>query len=87
MSAATGHRICTFHVADQLFGISVHVVQEVLVAQTVTPVPLAPPAVQGVVNLRGQIVTVIDLRCRLELPPEQPGRSPCTSSSATRTSS
>ena len=76
MSAGTKQRICTFHLGDELFGIDVAHVQEVLVSQRITPVPLAPAAVLGVVNLRGQIVTAIDLRTRLELPPRAPGTHP-----------
>lgn len=75
MSTPTLQRICTFHLEDELFGIDVARVQEVLVDQGVTPVPLAPEAVVGVVNLRGQIVTVIDLRTRLGLSPRADGDS------------
>jgi purine-binding chemotaxis protein CheW len=58
----------TFLLADHLFGIEVVKVQEVLRYQRMTPVPLAPPDVAGLINLRGQIVTAIDLRCRLGMP-------------------
>ena len=61
--------LCTFHLGPYLFGVDVALVQEVLVQQLVTRVPLAPPAVTGVMNLRGQIVMAIDLRTRLELEP------------------
>lgn len=63
----TGREICTFHLGDHIFGIDVGLVQEVLVHQVLTSVPLAPPSVVGVINLRGQIVTTIDLRRRLDL--------------------
>ena len=72
MSAGVMQRICTFHLGTQLFGVDVAGVQEVLVDQVITPVPLAPESVVGVVNLRGQIVTAVDLRCRLGLPPRDP---------------
>jgi len=68
-------RICTFQLDHQWFGIAVERVQEVLPVPSITPVPLAPSAVAGLVNLRGQIVTVIDPRCRLGLP----GRPACLS--------
>ena len=47
------------------FGIEVHQVQEILRKQPLTPVPLASPVVRGLINLRGQIVTAIDLKRRL----------------------
>ena len=56
-------------VADQLFGIPVLQVQDVLGPQRITRIPLAPPEVAGSLNLRGRIVTAIDLRTRLRLPP------------------
>jgi len=51
------------------FGVEVLKVQEVIRYQGMTPVPLAPAMIQGLINLRGQIVTAIDLRRRLELAP------------------
>jgi purine-binding chemotaxis protein CheW len=61
-------QLCTFFVENLLFGIDVTRVQEVIRAQAMTPVPLAPAMIQGLINLRGQIVTAIDLRCILQLP-------------------
>ena len=58
----------TFHVEDLYFGIDVLKVQEVMRHQGMTGVPLAPAVVKGLINLRGQIVTAIDLRLRLDLP-------------------
>jgi len=55
-------------VAGQLFGIPVLQVQDVLGPQRITRIPLAPPEVAGSLNLRGRIVTAIDLRTRLKLP-------------------
>lgn len=65
---ADGTQYCTFWVDTLYLGIDVHRVQEVMRTLEVTPVPLAPPAVVGLINLRGQIVTAIDLRRRLGLP-------------------
>ena len=59
---------CTFYVGGHYFGLDVLKVQEVIRYQEMTRVPLAPPVVRGLINLRGQIVTAIDLRRRLELP-------------------
>lgn len=58
----------TMRIDGQLFGISVKHVRDVLREQKVTPIPLAPPQVAGSLNLRGRIVTVLNLRCRLSLP-------------------
>jgi purine-binding chemotaxis protein CheW len=60
-------QFCTFHLGDLFLGIEVLQVQEVIRAQAMTRVPLAPHAVTGLINLRGQIVTAVDLRRRLGL--------------------
>jgi purine-binding chemotaxis protein CheW len=67
---------CTFHLGGLYLGIEVTRVQEVIRHQQMTPVPLAPSLVGGLINLRGQIVTAIDLRERLGLPPRSGGRLP-----------
>jgi purine-binding chemotaxis protein CheW len=61
-------QVCTFTLDNLLFGVDVARVQEVNRHHGQTPVPLAPRVVGGLINLRGQIVTAIDLRRRLELP-------------------
>lgn len=58
-------QFCTFFLNGIYFGIDVQQVQEVIRSQTFTRVPLAPPDICGLINLRGQIVTVIDLQRRL----------------------
>ncbi len=65
-------QLCTFFVGDYHFGVDVLQVQEVLRFHEMTPVPLAPPVVRGLINLRGQIVTALDLRHRLRLAPAAP---------------
>lgn len=62
------NQYCSFRLAHLTFGVEVERVQEVMRSQTLTPVPLADPIVRGLINLRGQIVTALDLRRRLELP-------------------
>jgi len=64
---AAPRQFCTFSLENDCFGIDVQQVQEVLRYQEQTRVPLAPKVVRGLINLRGQIVTALDLRCRLEL--------------------
>ena len=58
-------KFSTFYLDGLLFGIEVEKIQEVLNYQEITPVPLAPPVVLGLINLRGQIITAVDLRQRL----------------------
>jgi purine-binding chemotaxis protein CheW len=65
MSEAT--QLCTFFVDSLFLGIEVEKVQEITRYQQMTRVPLAPAVVGGLINLRGQIVTAIDLRRRLDL--------------------
>ena len=67
---------CTFWVDGLFFGVAVSSVQEVLRYQSLTAVPSAPEAIRGLINLRGQIVTAVDLRCRLGLPPRADGELP-----------
>lgn len=62
-------QFCTFFINGLFFGVEVLKVQEVIRYQEMTRVPLASRTLQGLINLRGQIVTAIDLRRRLELPP------------------
>lgn len=69
-------QFCTFLLDGHLFGVPVPAVQEVIRVQPMTPVPLAPPAVAGLINLRGQIVLAIDLRRRLGLPCRADGALP-----------
>lgn len=64
---SSGILLCTFRLGELLFGVDVRDVQEVLRNTDITPVPHAAPAVSGLINLRGQIATTIDLRTRLEL--------------------
>src|SRR5580692_5233269 len=59
----------TLTVAGQLCGIPVLGVRDILAEQPITRIPLAPPDIAGSLNLRGRIVTAIDLRRRLNLPP------------------
>jgi purine-binding chemotaxis protein CheW len=59
----------TVMIGDQLFGLPISRVQDVFMPDRVTRVPLSGPEIAGVLNLRGRIVTAIDMRRRLGLPP------------------
>ena len=73
---SAGHQYCTFYLGDQYFGLDVLKVQEIVRHQPLTKVPLADEMVRGLINLRGQIVTAIDLRRRLDLPEFTEDRDP-----------
>jgi purine-binding chemotaxis protein CheW len=77
MSAPTTgiRQYCTFLLADLYLGVDVLHVQEVMKSRELATVPLAHGAVEGLLNLRGQIVTAVDLRRRLDLP-DRPGSKP-----------
>lgn len=76
MSQTTSQKYCTFYLDKYYFGIEVEQVQEIIRFQEITPVALAPKVVKGLINLRGQIVTAVDLRCLLELPDREEGQVP-----------
>ncbi len=69
LAGDTADMFLTLTVANQLCGVPVLAVRDVLGPQAITRIPLAPPEVAGSLNLRGRIVTAIDLRRRLGLPP------------------
>lgn len=69
MSQAVDLDLVTMNVADAHFGVPVLKVRDVLASPAIFRVPLAPPEIAGSINLRGRIVTAIDLRLRLGLPP------------------
>ncbi|MCK0207936.1 chemotaxis protein CheW [Starkeya koreensis] len=71
---AGGHvrQLVTVRIGGQLFGLSIDAVNEVFSPEGVTRVPLAAPEIDGVLNLRGRIVTMIDMREMLKLRSEQP---------------
>lgn len=69
-------QLSTFHVGELFLGVDLMQVQEVNRLQDLTPVPLAPSVVSGLINLRGQIVTAFELRERLGLAPRAEGVRP-----------
>ena len=66
----------TAMIGGQLFGLPIQSVQDVFLPERITRVPLAPQEIAGVLNLRGRIVTLIDMRCRLGLAPRT-DKGPC----------
>jgi purine-binding chemotaxis protein CheW len=72
-SAGETREFVTTVIAGQLFGIPVLKVQDVLGPQRITSIPLAPEWIAGALNLRGRIVTAIDVRSRLGLPKSDRG--------------
>lgn len=65
------HDFVTFMIGEQMFGVPILSVQDILKPEKIANIPLAPPEVRGSINLRGRIVTVIDVRVRLGLPPQE----------------
>ena len=63
----------TVTIGDHMFGLPIFRVQDVFVPVGLTRVPLAPPAVAGILNLRGRVVTAIDMRSRLDFGEREPG--------------
>jgi purine-binding chemotaxis protein CheW len=69
-------QLSTFWIGGYLFGVDVALVQEIVRLQAMTPVPLSGNEIAGLINLRGEVLTAIDVRSRLGLPPAPPGRDP-----------
>lgn len=72
----SSQQFCTFLLDGLFFGVEVEKVQEVIRHQQTTRVPLAPNVIGGLINLRGQIVTAVDLRRRLELREREASAAP-----------
>lgn len=72
----SSRQLCTFYVAGLFCGVDADRVQEIIRYQDITSVPLAPAVIQGLINLRGQILIAIDLRRRLGLAERQADQLP-----------
>ena len=70
----TGARACVFTLAGQRFAVEVGQAREVVVFDGLTPVPLAPPFLMGLANLRGAVMPIVDLGPLLGLPAREPAR-------------
>ncbi len=60
-------RICLFSIGEDLYAIPVEMLTEIIILQKIFPVPTTPPHVLGVINLRGNIIPIVDIRPALEL--------------------
>jgi purine-binding chemotaxis protein CheW len=74
--AAVAQQFCTFYLEELFLGVEVEKVQEVIRYQAMTRVPRSTDVIGGLINLRGQIVTAIELRSRLEMPGRPADRKP-----------
>ena len=63
-----GSQFLTFHLGDELYGVDILRVQEIKGYTTVTKIPNTPPHIKGVLNLRGTIVPIIELRTKFGMP-------------------
>jgi purine-binding chemotaxis protein CheW len=70
MAETTNLQLCSFQLADATFGLDTMLVQEIIKVPDITKVYLAPEDITGIINLRGKIVTIIDLAVKLDLPTE-----------------
>lgn len=61
-------QLVSFRIGEEEFGVDILMVQEIIRLPTITPIPNAPPSIQGMINLRGKIIPVIDLCKRLRMP-------------------
>jgi len=70
MAETTNLQLCSFKLADATFGLDTKLVQEIIKVPDITQVYLAPEEITGIINLRGKIVTIVDLAIKLDLPTE-----------------
>lgn len=75
--AALPGKYLTFCVGEELYGLEILKVQEIIGLMTVTHVPRTPSFVRGVINLRGRIIPVVDLRSKFDLEPKEDTERTC----------
>lgn len=71
-AAAAPSQIVVFRLGDEEYGVAIENVEGIIRREAPTPVPYSPPSMEGVINLRGRIVPVVDLASRFELEPREP---------------
>jgi purine-binding chemotaxis protein CheW len=76
-SRALGGKYLTFFLGAEEYGIAILKVREIIGIVPVTPVPGTPPFMQGVINLRGKIIPVVDLRAKFGMPSQAASRETC----------
>ena len=76
MSAAPG-KYLTFFLGAEEYGMEIRAVHEIIGVLPITRVPRTPPVVRGVINLRGRVISILDLRRKFDLPPVEPGPTSC----------
>ncbi len=76
-SRAEPGRYLTFDVQGELYGIPILLVKEIIAVHPITPIPRLSKSIKGVINLRGRILPVVDLRLRLDLPERKHDRQTC----------
>lgn len=76
-ATATGGKFLTFYLEEEEYGIEILSVREIIGLLPVTPVPQTPYYVQGVVNLRGQVIPVVDLRLKFDMQGIDPTDETC----------
>jgi purine-binding chemotaxis protein CheW len=72
-----GGKYLTFFLAGEEYGIEILKVHEIIGMMPITRVPRTPPVVRGVINLRGKVIPIVDLRRRFQLPPADPTEETC----------
>lgn len=73
--AADTLQLVVFHLADELYGLEISDVREIITVPAITPIPRAPSFIEGVINLRGRVVPLIDLRACFGMPRAERNRS------------
>ena len=76
-SSFTSGKFLTFLLADEAYGVEVLRIREIIRMQKITPVPQMPVHVKGVINLRGKVIPVVDLRLKFNLPAEEATERTC----------
>ena len=76
-TAQLAGKYLTFALADEEYGLPVLRVREIIKMMDITAVPRTPAYVRGVINLRGRVISIIDLRRKFDLPPCEPGPTSC----------
>jgi purine-binding chemotaxis protein CheW len=72
-----GGKFLTFFLAGEEYGLEILTVQEIIGMMDITPVPRTPDHIRGVINLRGKVIPIVDLRLKFEMPPTERTAETC----------